>query len=297
MIEISKIIQTLNPNKSLINVNVAIKDVIKLDVENKRQDVIFWVNEKNFALLEKIEFGTIITPNLKIGTPKTTCNYLQFDNPRTAFTNLLLEFFIEEDNEREISQSAKINLDSDIGKNCKIGHNVVIEKNCKIGNNVTIGHNTVILKNTIIKDNVIIGSNNTIGSIGYGYEKDLLGNFQLIPHIGGIIIEEQVEIGSNTCIDKAVLGNTIIGFNTKIDNLVHIAHNVKIGKNCAIIANSMIGGGTIIEDNSWISPNVALRDNITIGENTLIGLGSIITKSVPKNEIWMGNPGKKYIKS
>jgi UDP-3-O-[3-hydroxymyristoyl] glucosamine N-acyltransferase len=297
MIEISKIIQTLNPNKSLINVNVAIKDVIKLDVENKRQDVIFWVNEKNFALLEKIEFGTIITPNLKIGTPKTTCNYLQFDNPRTAFTNLLLEFFIEEDNEREISQSAKINLDSDIGKNCKIGHNVVIEKNCKIGNNVTIGHNTVILKNTIIKDNVIIGSNNTIGSIGYGYEKDLLGNFQLIPHIGGIIIEEQVEIGSNTCIDKAVLGNTIIGFNTKIDNLVHIAHNVKIGKNCAIIANSMIGGGTTIEDNSWISPNVALRDNITIGENTLIGLGSIITKSVPKNEIWMGNPGKKYIKS
>lgn len=107
-------------------------------------------------------------------------------------------------------------------------------------------HNTVILKDTIIEDNVVIGANNTIGGVGFGYEKDREGNFELIPHIGNVHIKRNVEIGNNTCIDRAVLGSTILEENVKVDNLVHIAHGVFVGRNSVVIANAMVAGSVNI---------------------------------------------------
>jgi len=143
-------------------------------------------------------------------------------------------------------------------KNRDYGLNVVVDNDCLIGENVRIGHNTVILPSTIVGDNVSIGCNCTIGNTGFGYEKDNDGVYKKIAHLGNVIIEDNVDIGNNTCIDRAVLGSTIIGENTKIDNLVHIAHGVKIGRNCLIIANSMIAGSVVIADNCHISPSVSI---------------------------------------
>ena len=141
-------------------------------------------------------------------------------------------------------------------------------------------------------ENVKIGENCTIGGDGFGYEKDVNGTWIKFPHFGHIILEDDVEIGNNVCIDRGVLGNTIINKGTKIDNLVHIAHNVEIGTNTLIIAKAMIGGSVRIGDNCWIGPSTSIINGIQIGNNVLVGIGSNILKNVPDNTVVAGNPAK-----
>jgi UDP-3-O-[3-hydroxymyristoyl] glucosamine N-acyltransferase len=294
MLNLNNLIDALKPKHFYLNnENVLIKNVIKSNIENNIEGVIFWVSPKFNSMLESFKVGTIICSDLPLNYLETKCNYLVFDNPRKAF-QLLLHNFFKEPVINSIAKSASIHPTVKLSQDIFIGENVVIEKNCVIGNNVFIGHNTIIHSNTIIGNDVNIGANNTIGGTGFGYEKDENGKLQPIHHIGGVVIHNKVDIGNNTCIDKAVLENTIIGEGSKIDNLVHISHNVNIGKNCVIIAHAMIGGSTEIGDNAWIAPNVALRDGLKIGDQALVGLGSVVIKSVPENEIWLGNPAKKY---
>ena len=152
--------------------------------------------------------------------------------------------------------------------------------------------------NIFIYDQVSIGSDVTIhsgtvvGADGFGYEKDENGEVFKFPHIGGVIIENDVEIGANTCIDKGSLGNTLIKRGAKIDNLVHIAHNVEIGENTFVIANAMVGGSTKIGDNAWIAPSVSLMNGISIGKDVTIGMSSLVTKAIPDGETYAGSPAK-----
>ena len=295
MIKINSIIEVLKPTASLINVpNQLINSVIKSDINNSFDNVIFWVSNKFKDTLKDYTNGCILCGELPLQI-SNNCNYLIFENPREAFQKLLANFFTPAVS-FIIAKSAVI--PNSLKKNPKlsIGENVVIEENVTIGNNVIIGHNTVLCNGTKVGNNVIIGHNNTIGGIGFGYEKDDSGVFQLIQHLGGVIIEDNVEIGNNTCIDRAVLGHTIIGNGTKIDNLVHIAHNVIIGKNCAIIANSMIGGSTVLQEGVWVAPSATIRDGLKIEKNGIIGLGAVLTKSIGEDEIWAGNPAKKFEK-
>ena len=150
------------------------------------------------------------------------------------------------------------------------------------------------MDNTIIGNNVTIGCNNTIGGIGFGYEKDEFGEYKLIKHIGNVVINDGVEIGNNTCIDRGVIGSTIIGENCKIDNLVHIAHGVNIGKNSLIIANSMIAGSVTIGENVWVAPSTSIINGISIGNNSMTGIGALIIKEIKDSELHIGSPAKKY---
>jgi UDP-3-O-[3-hydroxymyristoyl] glucosamine N-acyltransferase len=162
-----------------------------------------------------------------------------------------------------------------------------------MGQNVKIGHNSVILDNTIIGSNVTIGCNNTIGGIGFGYEKNEFGEYELIKHIGNVVINDGVEIGNNTCIDRGVIGSTIIGENCKIDNLVHIAHGVNIGKNSLIIANSMIAGSVTIGENVWVAPSTSIINGVKIGDNSMTGIGTVVIRDIGNNELHIGIPSKK----
>jgi UDP-3-O-[3-hydroxymyristoyl] glucosamine N-acyltransferase len=216
---------------------------------------------------------------------------IKVPDPKLAFS-VIVNAITANNTSAFIHPSATIHPEAKIGKSVTIGANCVLGK-ILIGNNTIIGPNSVIEDNTQIGNQVVIKSSVAIGGDGYGYVKD--NNVQIkFPHIGGVIIKDEVHIGSNTCIDRGSLGNTVIGQSTKIDNLVHIAHNVQIGENCNIIALSIVGGSTTIGDNTWISPSVSIRDAVKIGSNSLIGLGSVVTKSVPDNEIWMGNPAKFF---
>lgn len=131
-----------------------------------------------------------------------------------------------------------------------------------------------------------------IGKPGFGFARDHDGTLLRFPHIGGVVIGRNVEIGANTVIDRGGLGDTVIGEGTKIDNLVHIAHNVKIGKNCIIVADALLCGGCSVGDDSWIGGNATVKEHVKIGKNCLVGLGAVVTKDVPDNTTVLGNPAE-----
>lgn len=141
-------------------------------------------------------------------------------------------------------------------------------------------------------ENVEIGHGCCIGGHGFGYEFDEEGRLIDMPHHGRVVIEDDVTIHNNVCIDRAVLGETRIGRGTKIDNLVHVAHNVKIGKYCLVVAGAVFGGSCEIGDRTFIGGNVFIKQHVKVGRNCVIGAGAVVTHDVPDGEIWVGNPAR-----
>ena len=177
-----------------------------------------------------------------------------------------------------------------IGKNCSIGHNTIIEKNVKIGDNCNIGSN-VIIKNTFIGNNTNILDGAIIGKKGFGFFPEKIKNIRY-PHIGIVIIGNNVEIGCNNTIDRGSLSNTVIGDGTFLDNQVHIAHNVKIGKNCIITGQVGFAGSSTIGDRVMIGGQAGISGHLSIGDNVKIGGGSGVIKNIPSNTKVMGYPAK-----
>jgi len=177
-----------------------------------------------------------------------------------------------------------------IGKNCLIGHNSIIEKNVNIGDNCTIGSN-VIIRNSLIKNNVHILDGCVIGKKGFGFFPNKGSNFRY-PQIGIVIIEDNVEIGCGSTIDRGSLSNTIIGKNTYLDNQIHIAHNVKIGENCIIAGQVGFAGSSTLGNNVMIGGQAGISGHLKIGNNVQIGGGSGVVKNIPDNSKVMGYPAK-----
>ena len=215
-------------------------------------------------------------------------------NPKMTFSVLTTALF-KPIIQHQIHENTVISTEAKIGKNVHIDAGAVIGK-VEIGNNSYIGKNTIVNDGVRIGNNVLIGCNNTIGMDGFGYERGIDGALFKFPHIASVIIEDNVEVGNNTCIDRGALSSTLIKKGTKIDNLVHIAHNVEIGENCCIIANCVIAGSVKIGNNSWIAPNSVIREHINIGNNSLIGLGAIVTKAVDDNKVIAGFPALPFNK-
>jgi len=220
-------------------------------------------------------------------------SFIFSDNPKADLLLFCKNFlgFDQKIEKTEIHSSASIAESAVLGKNIIVSTNVVIGDKVEIGDNCKIGSNTVIESNTILGDNVEIGSNSVIGGVGFGYAQDeLTKQYVRFPHYGRVIIHNNVSIGNNTCIDRGSLSDTIMHDGVKIDNLVHIAHNVKIGKNTLIIANAMIAGSVIIGENCWIAPSSCIRNGITIGDNVTVGLASTVTKNIGSSQTVMGSP-------
>lgn len=179
-----------------------------------------------------------------------------------------------------------------LGDNVVLGENVTIYPHVVIGSNVKIGDNTIIYPSVTIYDNVQIGSGciidagAVIGSEGYGWVREK--PTKRFIHIGGVIIGDDVEIGANCAIDRGTFSNTLIGARVKIDNLVHIAHNVTINADTRLCVGSSIGGSTIIGNCVWVGMGCTIRDNIEIGENCQILLNAIVASSLPKASIVSG---------
>lgn len=297
MITLAKIIDLISPLEVVGNRDVYITDVLPFEqYDLMHQSSLMWLNAVNAPNINSIKKGIVIAgTSINKSLIHEDLTLIIVDNPRRAFT-LIINTFFKEDIIATIHPSAIIDESALIGNNVSIGANTIIEKKCVIGNNVTIGYNNVIKSKTIIEDNVSIGSNNTIGDFGFGYEKDEEGNYERIIHLGNVIIKRNVEISNNTCIDRAVLGSTVIGENTKIDNLVHIAHGVKIGSNSLIIANSMIAGSTTIGNNVWVAPSASILNKINLGDNAVIGIGTVVLKDVSEKKVVVGNPGRELDK-
>ena len=185
-----------------------------------------------------------------------------------------------------------------IGSGVRIGDNVRLFSGVKILDNVEIGDNTVIYPNAVIFENCKIGkdcqigANSTIGGDGFGFHF-AQGKHNKVPQIGIVRIEDNVEIGSNVAIDRATFGETVIGEGTKIDNLVQIGHNVKIGKHCILVAMVGIAGSTEIGDYTVIAGKAGITGHIKIGKGATIGGGSVVLKSVKDGEFVVGYPAMR----
>jgi UDP-3-O-[3-hydroxymyristoyl] glucosamine N-acyltransferase len=189
-----------------------------------------------------------------------------------------------------IGKNSLIDKSVNIGSNTKIGNNVVIKLNVHIGKNCIIGSN-VIIENSLLGDNIIIKSGTVIGQSGFGFNFDKKKRIKF-PHIGRVIIENDVQIGSFCTIDRGSLTDTVIGEFTSIDNQVHIAHNVKIGNFCMIAAQSGIAGSTIIGSNVKIGGQTGISGHLSIGNNVKIGGKSGVISDIKENQIVMGYPAK-----
>ena len=274
--------------------------VVSLSDEGLNPNEIAWCGDKYLDNLLNISVGTVLLSQKGLDfvssnhkSPKDI-NWIIVENPRSSFATLLKDYFVIQKPLGIVASSASIDESVVLNKELiRIGNNVVIEANCEIGTNVSIGHNTVILEGTKIGNNVSIGNNCTIGGVGFGYEMNEKGEYVLIPHIGNVFLEDYVEIGNNVCIDRAVLGYTKLSPNVKVDNLVHIAHGVQIGKNSLVIAKAMVAGSVKIGENVWVAPMSAIMQKVTIGNDSLIGMSSTVLKDVAPSTIVAGSPAKK----
>ena len=202
-----------------------------------------------------------------------------------------------------VSQKAKIGKNVTVGANTiiedgvSVGDNTIIYGNCYIGNDSCLGNDCLIYPTVTIRERtklgnrVIIHPGTIIGSDGFGYEQTPVGHAK-IPQIGDVIIEDDVEIGAACTIDRAKFSHTKIGRGTKIDNLVQIAHNVKIGSNCIIVAQCGISGSVKVGNNVMMGGQVGIADHMEIGDNVLLAAQAAIMKSVPPNTIMWGKPAR-----
>jgi UDP-3-O-[3-hydroxymyristoyl] glucosamine N-acyltransferase len=184
-------------------------------------------------------------------------------------------------------------FESVIGQNCRIHPTAFIDKGVIIGDYVTVGAKSVINRGSRIGYNTTIGCGSIIGSEGFQVLR-FNGIPTNIKHAGETHIGTNVYIGDNTTVCTSLFeGATVVGENTKIDNLVYIAHNCSVGKNIVITAGTMLCGSSMLKDFSWIGVNSSVLNRITIGENALIGSGSVVTRDVPDNRLVYGVPAKE----
>ena len=187
-----------------------------------------------------------------------------------------------------------------IEENVRLGNNVKIYPNCYIGENVTIGDNVIVFSgakiysDTVIGSNCIIQSGAIVGADGFGFAPNPDGTFSKIPQIGNVILEDDVDVGANTMIDKATMGSTIIRKGVKLDNLIQIGHNVEIGENTVIAAQTGIAGSTKIGKNCMIGGQVGIAGHLIIGNNVRIQAQSGVGRNISDNEILQGSPTFGY---
>ena len=236
--------------------------------------------------------GALLIAPAETGAANATGSVVRTRHPKLAFTRAVNEFFPQLlDSAWPRQGGAPIAMDATIAADARLAAGVVIGPDVTIGARTSIGPNTCVAHCRIGSD-VTIGANCSIGLPGFGYEKDDEGRWWRFPHIGRVVIEDGVEIGSNTCIDRGALGETRIGGGAKIDNLVHIAHNVVVGRNAVVIANSMIGGSATIGDGVWVAPSVSILNQVAVGARSTLGMGAVVLKPVDANAVVVGNPAK-----
>ena len=237
-------------------------------------------------------------------------NGIVVQNPQLALVKALSLFLESTDRTPLIHPSSIISSNAQIGKDVNISAGVIIQDGVSIGDGSSIGSNVVIETNTTIGKNckifsnvslyhgitlgknVIVHSGTSIGCDGFGYvtENDI---YEKIPQTGTVIIGDNVEIGSNCAIDRATIGNTVVGEMTKIDNLVHIAHNVKIGKGCLLTAGFAIAGSSEVGDYCTFAGQVGVAPHLKIGNRSIVAAKSGVTKSLKGNKIYAGYPARE----
>jgi len=290
------------------NPGVKVTNVSKIE-EGKEGMLSFLANPKYEKYLYTTKSSIVlVNKDLKLNN-KVNATLIRVENAYEAFGSLLDLYQQSKPSKKGIEEPAYIHQEAKIGKdvyigvfsvisrNAVIGNNVKIYPNSFIGENARVGDNTIIYPGVKIYEDCIIGKNCTlhsgvvIGSDGFGFAHQDGNNYKKIPQVGNVVIEDDVEIGANTTIDRATMGSTFIRKGAKLDNLIQVAHNVEIGENTAIAAQAGISGSSKIGKNCIVAGQAGIVGHITIEDNVIIGAQAGVSNSIKnKGTIVLGSP-------
>ncbi len=289
------------------NGDAVIEDVKGL-AEAGRQDITFAVDPYT-EYLPQVHAGAVIVEK---EVPAGDNTLVVVENPRLAFSQLLVLFHPRQsvasgihptaiiDDSAVIGKDTAVMAYAVIGKNVKIGDHCTIYPSVFIGDNVTIGSGTTIYPGAVIHENCVLGQRDVIrahaviGGEGFGFATEN-GKHTRIPQIGNVEIGDDVEIGACTCIDNATLGSTKVARGTKVDNLVHLGHNVEIGEDCFIIAQTGIAGSTKAGNHVIFAGQTGCTGHITIGDNAVFAGKTGITGNIKGGQVYAGFPARPHM--
>ncbi|WP_370226379.1 UDP-3-O-(3-hydroxymyristoyl)glucosamine N-acyltransferase [Mesoflavibacter sp.] len=293
------------------NPQVEVSKLSKIE-EGEEGALTFLANPKYTHYIYTTKASIAIVNNTFIPEQDISCTLIKVEDAYKAFSKLLEYYNQVKLNKSGVEQPSYISDNvkqgdniyigafTYIGNNVTLGNNVKIFPSSYIGDNVTIGDDTVVFSGakvyseSIIGKNCVINSGAIIGADGFGFAPDENGEYSKVPQIGNVILEDFVDIGAATTIDRATLGSTIIRRGVKLDNQIQIAHNVEIGKNTVIAAQTGVAGSTKIGENCQIGGQVGIVGHITIGNNVKIQAQSGIGRNVKDNEVLQGSPALSY---
>lgn len=280
-------------------------------LEDSRSGCISYILPGKYENYFKTTKATALLTNNSFKIAQNDKTLIRVNNPALSFIDIIHMFYPDKQNCAAIHPSAIVAENVKLGNNVEIAPYAVIDNGVKIGNSVRIGAGSFIGSNTEIGNGSSINSNvsiyhditigkkctidsgTVIGADGYGLVSDNNTHYK-IPHIGSVLIGNNVWIGSNCSIDRGTLSNTVIGSGSKLDNLIHIAHNVKIGKNCLLAAQVGIAGSTNIEDNVTLAGQVGIIGHLTIGRDSIIASKSAVYQSIETGSFVSGIPARPH---
>ncbi len=291
--------------------DVQVHTLAKIE-EGEKGSLTFLANPKYTHFIYSTRSSITIVNNSFVSEHPINTTLIRVENAYKAFSQLLEYYNQVKINKTGIEEPVFISKSatygdnlylgafSYLGENVIIGDNVKVYPNVYIGDNVRIGDNTILYpgsklySETIIGKFCVINSGVVIGADGFGFTPNEKGEYHKVPQTGNVIIEDNVDVGPGTTIDRATLGSTIIKNGVKLDNQIQIAHNVTIGENTVIAAQSGVAGSTKIGKNCMIGGQVGIAGHITIGDNVKIQAQSGISRNVKDNETLQGSPGLNY---
>jgi UDP-3-O-[3-hydroxymyristoyl] glucosamine N-acyltransferase len=289
------------------NADVTVSTLAKIE-EGKQGACSFLANPKYTSYAYTSQASVLLVNKTFVAEKPISCTIIRVEDSYSAFAKLLTMFQKGIIKKRKVSKTARVHKTAKIGKNVYIGEFVYVGENVKIGDNSTIFHNVTIHDNCIMGTNTLVHSGcvflddcnigndcvflagAVIGTDGFGFAPLKEGGYAKIPQTGNVIIENDVEIGSNATVDRATMGSTIIHRGAKIDNLTEIAHNCEIGEDTVIVGQTGIAGSTKIGKNVMIGGHTGINGHIKIGDNVRIAAKSGVMTSVADGEIVMGSP-------
>ncbi|MDR2885362.1 MAG: UDP-3-O-(3-hydroxymyristoyl)glucosamine N-acyltransferase [Rikenellaceae bacterium] len=243
---------------------------------------------------------------------------IRVDDAYGAFAKLLELYVAGKPRKTGVSPLASIDEGATLGEGCYVGQFAVISpgakvgKNCRIypgvylGDNVRVGDNALLMPGVVIYEECVLGNNVTIhagsviGADGFGFAPNAAGSYDKIPQVGNVVIEDDVEIGANTCVDRATMGSTVVKKGVKLDNLVQIAHNVVVGENTVLAAQVGVAGSSKIGKNCMAGGQVGISGHLTVGDGVQLGSKSGVSNNIPAGEVHLGYPsmpGRQFHRS
>jgi UDP-3-O-[3-hydroxymyristoyl] glucosamine N-acyltransferase len=289
---------------------VSVTGIAPLD-RARPEDVSFLATPKYAGLFAASQAGVVLVAPALADAAGTVRTRIVVEQPHEALLSLIHRFYQEPRRTPGVHATATIGRGARLGRDVSVGAFAVIGSKATIGDAVSVGAHCVIGDRVSIGDGcqlhpnvtlyagtrlgrrVIVHSGARLGSDGFGYVYRQ-GRHEKIPHVGGCIVEDDVEIGANTTVDRGSIDDTVIGAGTKIDNLVHIAHNVRVGRLCLIMAQVGIAGSTRVEDGCVLAGQVGVGGHVTIGAGAKVGGQAGVFGDVPAGASWSGYPARPH---